>query len=289
VSGRALAGALLIAALLAGGSEIATAAPFGVTPAQAEPMDAAPASPDPTPEPGIRNTVIALSWDGPITALDWRGDGYAVAGDMFIGQSVAVPGDRIQRTATVANAGPAPAIATVQILDVSASDPSGSRNLDLEDCIHLFAKLGAQQYDASWRAAIEQADGDVSWQASVRVPQDGTFRLSVGAYFPARETRGDDWGDPSQVLSFAVQITMVQDVGQLAPPAPPGAVAVPVGRSMPELPESPHTPLGSKTGAPTGGSVAASVRTGGAGLACGIACAAASVLALWLRRRACAR
>jgi len=209
---------------------------------------------------------ISLAWDGPITALDWRNKGYAVAGDTFVGDPVSVPGDRVQRSAVVVNDGPSDAHATVEILDVKATDPKGTVNDELQDCIHLIATVDDDSYDATWRQAIASADADgVSWEETVPVPQGASFRLSVGMSFPIDETRGRDMGDPSQELSFRVQVVMVGDV-----PSTPGPPKVETG--------------GVATGtAPTGGSVV------GAGEPYGLMGAALAVAALpagfaWVRR-----
>jgi hypothetical protein len=222
---------------------------------------------------------IALTWDGPITALDWRSAGYAVAGDAFIGQSsMTVPGDRIQRTAQVQNAGPSDAHATVEIRDVSSNTPTGSVNGDLADCIHLFAVVNGQSYDASWQSAMAAAQGGISWQVTFPVAQGASFQMTVGTYFPLDETRGNDMGDPSEILSFGVQVIMVGDTtasGGSSSPQPDPSADPPAG---PEVAAGPDG-----NGAPTGGFVASDRAL--ASSAAVLSMMTLIVAGLWVRRR----
>jgi len=246
-------------------SSVAVAAVLVLFSASGAVAAAAPADPSNDFIPiGTRNADMELAWDGPITALDWRNEGYAVAGNSFVGRPVSVPGDRVHRTAVVRNDGPSAAQATVQIVDVAATDPSDSVNDDLMDCIHLFAAFDGEKYDATWRAAMSSADHGISWESTIPVPQGASFRLSVGVYFPLDETRGNDLGKPSQQLTFSIQVIMVGDTstGEIqSPPAPvaPGEVTGAGDSSAPEVDPSASgvsdAPDYRDQVAPTGGSV----------------------------------
>ena len=157
------------------------------------------------------NDGSLLMWDGPITVLDWRGHPYAMASDSFVGTPLAVPGDQINRRATVVNNGPAAARATIEIVDVTVVDPIGVLNTELQDCLHLTASVDGQTYDATWRQAVAEAVDSVSWRVLVPLAKGASLSLNAGAYFPVESTQGRSQGAPSQELSFKVRVTLVGD------------------------------------------------------------------------------
>jgi len=166
------------------------------------------------------NDEVQLLWNGPITALDWRGRPYAVAGDSFVGTPLSVPGDQIKRQATVVNNGPSDAKATVEIIDVTVNTPSGAVNTELQDCVHLTASVAGNTFDATWRQAVDQAVDSVSWSITVPLAKGASLDLSAGAYFPIESTEGRSHGGPSQELSFKVKVTLVGDTPAVIVPPP---------------------------------------------------------------------
>lgn len=85
---------------------------------------------------GHRGTIPA-QWEGPAVNLDWQGREYARAELGFIGDRVAVPGDRVHRTLDVTNAGPGPAAMTVT-LRLRQIIPAEALNADFGSDVTLF-------------------------------------------------------------------------------------------------------------------------------------------------------
>jgi len=185
---------------------------------------------------------VPISWNGP-TKLDWQGQGYAVADDSFLGTPVVVPGDQVEREATITNTGPGAATATVEIIDATVTNPPGTLNTDLQNNVHLTADAGGKSYDATWHQAIDQSVNGVSWQTTVLVPRGDSFNVDLGAYFPATATGGRSLGGPSEELSVDVKVVMVGDTTNT--PAQPGGRASGSG---------PGSGSGSGTGSPGSGS-----------------------------------
>ena len=160
--------------------------------------------------------LVEVDWDGGTTTLNSGGDD-SVAMGSFMSGSVVFPGDRSARTAIVKNVGPSDATARVELVSVAVVTPQEAVNIDLQDCVRLFIEADGEQYDATWRQALEASVDGTSWSISLHVPMGTAFPIVAGAYFPAEETGGRSDGRPSQQLSFAVRVTMTGD----APSPPP--------------------------------------------------------------------
>lgn len=81
--------------------------------------------------------TIPAEWDGPAVNLDWQGHEYARAELGFVGDRIAVPGDRVQRSLEVVNAGPGAAGMTVT-LGLRQDIPDAARNAELGSGVILF-------------------------------------------------------------------------------------------------------------------------------------------------------
>ncbi len=169
---------------------------------------------------------VPWRWDGDTINLAWDGSAYATSSSSFLGAPVVSPGDHLTRTAAFTNAGPSAAVATVQIVDVTVTTPDGAANTDLQDCVHLTASSGGRSVDTIWRQAATGASdvnayGErVSWQTQFNVPQGGDFTVTLGAYFPAGETGGNGKGQPSQILSAHVRVSLVGETPTSPTPGP---------------------------------------------------------------------
>lgn len=173
-----------------------------------------PAAAHAEPVQGSSSELIPISWDGPTTNLDWDSSTYATAEGTFVGNPVVVPGDRIERTAKVRNAGPSAARATVQITDVTSINADDTVNTGLENLIHVYWSINGYAGDETWKDARLAADSDgVSYTVNFPVPQGGEFTITTGAYFPVEATEGKNAGNTSSVLSFRVRVTMAGDTG----------------------------------------------------------------------------
>ncbi|QOC25329.1 LPXTG cell wall anchor domain-containing protein [Microbacterium hominis] len=81
--------------------------------------------------------TIPAQWEGPAVNLDWQGREYARAELGFIGDRIAVPGDRVHRTLDVTNAGPGAAAMTVT-LRLRQDIPAEALNADFGSDVTLF-------------------------------------------------------------------------------------------------------------------------------------------------------
>jgi len=186
--------------------------------------------------------VIPIQWNGPTMNVSWDGGSYAIIAGSIVGDVVATPGDRAERTAIVQNGGPTPARATVQILNVTTSNDPDTVNTNLEDLIHLFWNINGNKDDITWREAREAADPNgISYEVSFHLSQGEKFSITAGYYFPASATTGKNEGKPSSALRFDIRILMQGD----------DHVKIPTGGT------------GGTAGAPVGGYVAALMVTMG--------------------------
>ena len=164
------------------------------------------------PVRGSDSPMIPIWWDDGTVNLAWDCSRYTTAEGTFVASPVVVPGDRIERTAIVKNAGPSAARVTVQIVDVATLNSSDTVNTDLEDLVHLVWSINGQTGHEVWRDARLAAGPDgVSHAVSFPVEQGGEFVVTVGIHFPVGATGGRNAGLPSSVLSFNVRIVMTGD------------------------------------------------------------------------------
>lgn len=157
---------------------------------------------------------VAISWDGPTTNLAWDGSFYGTASGSIVGDVVIVPGDFAQRTAIVKNAGPSSAKVTVQILDVTTTNPVDAINDDLETHVHLYWDIDGHKGDKTWRdARLAKDPNAVTYTVSFYVDKDEEFPITAGYYFPVHATSGQNGGAHSSLLSFTIRIVMQGDDG----------------------------------------------------------------------------
>ena len=164
------------------------------------------------PVRGSGSPLIPIRWDGETVNLAWDSSRYTTAEGTFVADPVVVPGDRIERTAIVRNAGPSAAKVTVQIIDVTTLNSSDTVNTDLEDLLHLFWIVDGHSGDEVWRdARLAAGPNGVSRSISFSIEQDSEFVVTAGIFFPTDATGGRNAGSPSSVLSFNVRILMQGD------------------------------------------------------------------------------
>lgn len=190
--------------------------------------DAAGVGPDhrsarPTSSGGEVATVVEAQWEGPAIHLDWQGVPYARAEASFIGDRVAVPGDRSARTLDVVNAGPAVAVMTVT-MDVDEHIPAGANNARLGEDITIFWEVagvvGRQNFSAL------AADTRVEL-AELTLNSAETAQVTVGFEMPHEVERSRSLGAESALLRFDVGVEMRGDA--VTTPRPP-ALAVSGGQ-----------------------------------------------------------
>jgi len=168
--------------------------------------------------PGPSGDPIALAWDSPSTGLVWQPGQSASAMGSFVGSPVVVPGDYDSHTLHVRNDGPSAALATVQIVNVSACDEGDSVNTDFDRLLHLTWQTDGVGADMTWRQAIEA--GDPTWAVQFDVDQGAEFSVTAGYYFPEGATTGQANGHASFAMHFDVRVTLTGKLDGAPQPQP---------------------------------------------------------------------
>lgn len=188
------------------------AAPVGAGAAHGSPADPA----QPAGAPGaVLDGAIQAHWDGPTTHLDWRGGTYVTAEASFVGDRVASPGDRVQRTLRIGNAGPADAVMTVGLV-LDRTTPETVTAGDLSEAIDLFwdvAGVDGQERFSTLLAADQQPV-----VSQVAVPRGATVPVTVGFAMPAEVTGYADAAS-SGVVEFQVVVRLQGDTTPAQVPA----------------------------------------------------------------------
>ncbi|MDR2931350.1 MAG: hypothetical protein LBV06_10680 [Propionibacteriaceae bacterium] len=188
--------AVLAAALTCGGAGMATAAPT----------------------PSDTSRIIAMDWDGPTTSVKWDGRTAQTVEGSFVGNAVAVPGDRVERDATVRNDGPSDARATIEVVNVTTTNEPVAATPSFEDLIHLVVMANGLASDQVWH------DARTAWETtgsartvSFSVAKGEQFTIRAGYYFPAEATEGNTADGAVSQLSFDLRVTLSGDVQVHAP------------------------------------------------------------------------
>lgn len=169
-----------------------------------------------------RDGVMLAGWDGPTTHLDWTGRTYATAEATFVGDRVGSPGDSVERTLTLTNAGPADAVMSVS-LTLGSRVPDGAENPDLEEVVDLHWDVGGVTGSETFARLL--ASGQARTEvAQVEVPQGSTVAVRVGFSIPVSVTGATNQGAESSALEFLVTARMQ------------GEPAVPQLSQLPQLP-----------------------------------------------------
>ncbi|MDN8548970.1 hypothetical protein PUW81_007610 [Microbacterium sp. NM3R9] len=222
--GRVIAALLAAALLLAATAGVAAAGALPTLGARAT-VAAGDGGAAPTAEPrgaepvasgGQGAPVIEARWDGPAIHLDWRGVPYARAETSFIGDRVAVPGDRTVRTLDVVNAGPAAGIMTVT-MDFDEHIPAGANNPRLGDDITIFWEVAGVTGRQNFSTLAADRRVEI---AELALDRAESAQITVGFEMP-RETEGSRSLDAaSTLLRFDVGVEMRGEAA--AGPRPPG-------------------------------------------------------------------
>ena len=172
----------------------------------------------PSPTPPATAPAVQIRWDGPTVPLDWSSSRNGSAEGNFVGDRVLVPGEAVQRTARITNAGPGPANVTVSLVQVDTHVPPGATNTDLAAAARLFWDIAGHTGEMSWADA---ADDDAVVVATFPLDRNAEFSLTTGVRLAMATTGANAGQGPSVVLTYLVRVDMV---GQTAPP-PPGSDA----------------------------------------------------------------
>lgn len=212
--------------------------------------------------------AVVGEWDGPTVHLDWSGQRYTTVEADFVGDRVASPGDLVERTLTLRNAGPEDAVLSVDLL-LDQTVPAGTPNPGLGEAIDLHWDVAGVEGSERFATLHEEKQPTI---AEVRVPEGGTVPVTVGFTMPATET-GQRGGDDSTTLHFRVLAHLQGETGVDPGPVPPETAPV-----DPEHPEP----------EPDGGlAVTGSQLLGAVLLLLGLLLAGWLLLALNRRRTAC--
>ncbi|MEV7974137.1 hypothetical protein [Cellulomonas sp. NPDC089187] len=171
-------------------------------------------------DPNELPDVIGAQWDGPTVHVDWTGNHYTTVEADFVGDRVASPGDRVERTLTLVNEGPADAVMTVNLL-LSQTVPEGTTNPDFSEAIDLFWNVAGVAGTDTFATLLAQGSPTI---AEVVVPRHATARITVGFLMPVDvDGHRSDITVDSTALHFQLQARMRGDT----PSAPPALVALP--------------------------------------------------------------
>ncbi|MDQ1130272.1 hypothetical protein [Microbacterium sp. SORGH_AS_0888] len=146
------------------------------------------------------SSVVTAEWDGPAINLDWNGLEYARAEAGFVGDRVAVPGDRVSRTLEVVNAGPGSGEMLVT-LGLRERVPAAANNPQFGDDVILFWEVngvsGRGRFsDLAQAGRLEIGQAAMAQGATARVligfemPRDVESSRSLGAESTALELFG---------------------------------------------------------------------------------------------------
>ncbi|MCL2779902.1 MAG: hypothetical protein FWD74_00105 [Actinomycetia bacterium] len=157
-----------------------------------------------------RNTdkVITAQWDGPTTHLNWLGDRYTTAEATFVGDRVAIPGDRVQRTLNVCNDGPSGAVMVVSLL-VAENPAAFEQDPELASDVDLFWSVGDAVGSDRFETLLAAADG--TEVAHTHAPRGVIIPVTVGFTMDRAVTTGQDRAAAMPELSFKVEVRMHGD------------------------------------------------------------------------------
>ncbi|QRY40916.1 hypothetical protein JVX92_01080 [Microbacterium hominis] len=162
---------------------------------------------------GGTGTVLA-EWDGPVVNLDWRGREYARAEAGFLGDRVAVPGDRVERSLTVANGGPGAAVMTVTV-SLRETIAEAARNPDLGDDVILFWEVNGVAGRGRFSDLVQSGRIDIGQAALAR---GAATQIMLGFELPAAVESSRAAGAPSTVLELVdVGVEMKGDTAARLP------------------------------------------------------------------------
>lgn len=230
---RAAAWSVVLVLVL--GGAVAVAAPAEQQPPGAVPAAGGPSAPA-APATDVSGAgAVRAEWDGPTTHLDWTGRTYATAEATFLGDRVAAPGDRSQRTLRLTNAGPSDGVLTVTLVltdppprpspeaaagpgqPAGAGEPAGLDGDGLDAAVDLFwdvAGVAGHQRFAALRGSGREVE-----VAHVRVPRGETSAVTVGFTMPAEVTGARAGGTEGTALRFGVVARLQGETGPAGIPA----------------------------------------------------------------------
>ena len=217
-------------------TEVATAS---VQPAANSPATPAAGSTPTAPGDSATTTVadaIKAVWDGPTVHLDWTGKTYTTAEATFVGDRIASPGDHVQRTLNIANAGPADAVMTVSLV-LAEQTPALAANAELAKGINLIWDVGGVTGNETYADLLARQAGQPV-VAEVQVPQGKTVAVTVGFEMPLAITDYRSLESPSDLLTFNVLARMQGNtaapgvIPNLPIPAPPGGTLAVTGATV---------------------------------------------------------
>jgi hypothetical protein len=215
--------AVAVALLLGGGTALAASARPAADAGPSGPSGRTAAS-TPSGEPATTGAAagapgaatLRAEWDGPATHLDWRGRTYATAEASFVGDRVAAPGDRTQRTLHLINAGPAGAVLTLTlVLHDPGADPDGET--DLGEALTLFWDVAGGA--GAGRLADLRGAGPRVDVAQVRVPHGESAAVTVGFTVPAETTGARSGGAEAPAVALDVLARLEGEAEPAAVPA----------------------------------------------------------------------
>lgn len=179
---------------------------------------AAPAAPAQATGSTSDDRIVA-QWDGPTTHLDAVGGTTTTIETTFVGERTVSPGDRVQRTLDLVNAGPDAGTLSLTI-DVDETIPELAANPDLADQVVLFWDVAGVAGSQSF-ATLLRSDGGRTRVAEIQVPAGGQAPVTLGFSVDRELTADRSAGLPSTVLTFDV---LVEVRGETARQA--GALAI---------------------------------------------------------------
>jgi hypothetical protein len=210
---------------VAGSGDVSGGALDGLGPRTAD--AGAPVGGDEATDAGTgRDGVMLAAWDGPTTHLDWTGRTYATAEASFVGDRVGAPGDSVERTLTLTNAGPSDAVMSVS-LTLGSLVPDDAENPDLEEVVDLHWDVGGVTGSETFATLLSSDDARTE-VAQVEVPQGSTVAVRIGFSIPLSVTGAMNQGAESSALELLVTARMQGDSAVAPSPALPQLPRLPV-------------------------------------------------------------
>lgn len=151
--------------------------------------------------------AIMAEWDGPTVHLDWAGRHYATAQASFVGDRVASPGDRVQRTLYLGNAGPSGAVLTVSLL-LGEQIPAEAANPDLADDVQVFWQIGDM---AGRESFAELLTAEQPVVAQLLVARGEEVAVTIGIEMPVGTQSSRNGAQESTLLDLQVLARMGGD------------------------------------------------------------------------------
>lgn len=180
--------------------------------------------PDQSGNAGGQSTPASVEakWDGPVVHLDWEGKQYSTAEATFVGDRVLSPGDRIEHTLSVGNAGPSEAVAQVTLVP-HRNVPEKAQNRAFGDDVTVMWDVAGVSGTATYGELLRAPSRAI---AEVAVAQGEQIAVKIGVVMDSAAETSRALDEASTTLDFEVDVRLSGALvpGEALPLAITGAV-----------------------------------------------------------------